>query len=100
MTIKEARLRTQTLALFFSLHTYASKIRGYVALDKDGLPSAEEMRMLSRYVEEINRHDGRKILRQMLNEIKVNHGRSYGCFSTVPACLFYGVKGNIRGSFY
>jgi len=78
MTIKEARLRTQILALFFSLHTYASKIKGYVTLDKDGLPSAEEMRMLSRYVEEINRHDGRKVLRQMLSEIKVDQEERKG----------------------
>lgn len=72
MNIKEARRRTQAVALFFNLHTLARNVRNYVQANEKGEPVSEEMRRLDACVREINRHDGRKIMRRILNEIKVD----------------------------
>ncbi len=72
MNEKEARKRIQVIALFLNLHTMARNAKNYTPLDKDGKPTSEEMRRLSAYVREINRHNGRRILRGMMMEIRAD----------------------------
>jgi len=72
MHIKEAKKRIQAISMFLNLHTLARNARHYTPLNDDNQPVSEEMRTLDTYVSEIDRHGARKLMRRMLQEIKID----------------------------
>lgn len=58
--------RIQVISLFLNLHTLAKNAKKYTALDKYREPIEEEMRRLDFYVREIERHNGRDMMREIL----------------------------------
>jgi len=72
MNVKEARRRIQAVSLFLNLQTLAKNAKHYTPVDDNKQPVSEEMRRLEFYVREIDRIGARKIMRRMLNEIRVD----------------------------
>ena len=58
--------RIQVISMFLNLHTLAKNAKKYVAKDKFKEPVEEEMRRLDFYAREIERHNGRDIMREIL----------------------------------
>jgi len=58
--------RIQVISMFLNLHTLAKNMKKYVAKDKFKEPVEEEARRLDFYAREIERHNGRDIMREIL----------------------------------
>ena len=58
--------RIQVLSMLLNLHTLAKNAKQYVAKDKFKQPVEEEMKRLDFYAREIDRHNGRDIMRDIM----------------------------------
>ena len=59
--------RIQVISMFLNLHTLAKNAKQYTPVDKKtGQMVSEEMRRLDFYAREIERHNGRDIMREIL----------------------------------
>ena len=58
--------RIQVISMFLNLHTLAKNAKKYVPKDKFKEPVEEEMRRLDFYAREIDRHNGRDMMRDIM----------------------------------
>ena len=54
------------MSMLLNLHTLAKNTKQYVSKDKFGQPVEEELRRLDFYAREIDRHNGRDIMRDIM----------------------------------
>ena len=65
--MNKERKRIQVISMFLNLHTLAKNAKKYTPRDKDTkIPVSEEMRRLDFYAREIDKHNGRDIMRDIL----------------------------------